>query len=355
MTSPAQPIVSVIIAAYNAHLILETLHSVSNQTMPEFEVLVVDDCSTDNTREVVAAYPDPRVRLIQVAKNGGPIHARNRGVAEARGRYIAGLDHDDLCRPERFARQVAYLDANPEVALVGAQTEYLCDGRIGLSGYPVVTTPALIEWLIQIENPLVWSSTMFRASAAHALDPFTRPEILYSEDLDLYHRIRAHGRVARLDDTLTTYRQHSGSLSRRFTDTMRASAIQVMTEAHGAVLGDEAAPVARLLAYHVMGGEPVPDRATLDQLGRALGTLQRDFLDKHQVNGESRRLIQWETAQRWGRIGRAGLRAGTLTLGDVLAARPDHLGLGYAGLDALLWSGAIGRVRRARAAVRASR
>jgi glycosyltransferase involved in cell wall biosynthesis len=353
MTSPAAttPLVSVVMPTWNGEtLIGETLAHLSAQTMPDFEVLVVDDCSTDATRAVVAAYPDPRVRLIAAPSNGGPVLARNRGVAKARGRFIAGLDHDDLCRPDRLARQVAYLDAHPDVVLVGTQADYLFEGVTSPSTYPAVTTPALIEWLLLIENPLVWSSVLFRAEAAHALDPFTRPELVYAEDFDLYHRIHRFGRLARLDEALTVYRQHPGGVSRRFVDIMRASATRVLADVHADLLGERSEEVARLLAHHMMGGEPVPDRATLFTLGHALGAIQRRYLDRHAVGAEDLRLIRWETAQRWGRVGRAALRAGTVSLPDLVSVRPDHLGLGYAGPESLLWAGVIGGARRARAA-----
>lgn len=340
------PAISVIMAAYNgADLIGETLASLSTQTFADFEVLVVDDRSTDTTRDVVTAWPDPRVRLIPLDANGGPVRARNRAVAEARGRYIAGLDQDDLCRPERFARQVAWLDGHPDCALLGTQVEWLEGGRIVPSGYASVTTPALIAWLTWLGNPLAWSSVMVRASAARRLDPFTRPEILYAEDFDLYHRIQAIGGIARLDEPLVLYRRHPGGASQRFTATMEASAQRVLGEAHAATLGDAAPAVARLLLRHLVCSEPVPDRATLIALGAALATLQTTFLGTRDCDAHSRRLIRWETARRWAGVARAGLRGGTLTLADVLAVRPDHLGLGHAGIDQLLWSRMIGGAR----------
>ncbi|WP_374943424.1 glycosyltransferase family 2 protein [Sphingomonas sp.] len=345
------PTVSVVMAAYNgAALVAETLASLSAQTFSDFEVLVVDDRSTDSTREVVAAWPDPRVRLIALEANGGPVRARNRGVAEARGRYIAALDQDDLCRPERFARQVAWLETHPDCALLGTQVDWLDGARVGPSRYAPVTTPALVAWLTWIENPLAWSSVMIRADAARALDPFTRPEMLYAEDFDLYHRIQALGEVARLDVPLLAYRRHDGGASQRFTQTMEASATRVLAEAHAGTLGDAAPAVARLLVVHLMRGDAVPDRPALIALGGALATLQSTFLATRQPNAESRRLIKWETARRWAGIGRAGLRAGTLTLADVMAVRPDHLGLGHAGLDDLVWSRMIGGARGLRRA-----
>jgi len=184
---------------------------------------------------------------------------------------------------------------------------------------------------------------------ARTLDPFTRPEILYAEDFDLYHRVGAFGRIARIDEPLVRYRQHAGGASKRFTDTMRDSAMRVLAERHAGVLGvEEAAAMARLLVLHNMGGVPVPDRATLQRLGTGIATLQAAFLAQERPDAESRKLIRWETARRWARIGRAGLRSGAVRLGDVLAARPAHLGLGYAGVESLAWCAAVGAVRRAR-------
>jgi glycosyltransferase involved in cell wall biosynthesis len=349
----SDPTISVVMPAYNgATMIEETLATLGAQTFGDFEVLVVDDVSTDNTREVVAAWPDSRVRLLCNEVNSGPVVTRNRAVGEARGRYIAALDHDDLCLPDRFARQVAFLDAHPDVALLATAADFLCEGVIGPSGYAPVSTPALLAWLTLIENPIVWSTVMIRAEAAHALHPFTRPDILYAEDFDLYHRIQPLGRIARIDEPLLHYRQHPGGVSKRFVEKMRISAIEVLADAHRPQFGPRAAEIARLIVHHNMGGEPVPDRETLQTLGEAIGAIQARFLDSHGVGAEDRKLIRWETAQRWGRIGRAGLRSGTLTIADILAVRPEHLGLGYAGLDALLWSGAIGGARRARTARR---
>lgn len=346
----SDPVVTIVMAAYNgAALLPPTLAGVSAQHFGDFELLVVDDCSTDHTRDVVRAWPDPRVRLIALTENGGPVNARNRAVAEARGRYVAGLDHDDICRPERLARQVAYLEAHPDVVLVGANADNLYGTTIRPPTYAPVTTPALVTWLSWIENPLVWSSVMMRGTAARALTPFSRPELLYAEDFDLYHRIQHHGRLARIDDVLLSYRQHAGGLSKRYVGTMHQSATRALAEAHAPILGDRAADVAALLVRHNMGRLPVPDRATLVALGAAIATLQTAFLEMHACDAADRRLIRWETALRWARIGRAALRTGNVTLRDVLAVRPDHLGLGYAGIDALLWSALVGGVRRGQA------
>lgn len=344
----SDPVVSVIMAAYNgAELIEATLASLGRQTFADFEIIVVDDCSTDDTRNVLANWPDPRLRVIALAQNGGPVRARNRAFAEARGRYIAALDQDDLCAPERFARQVAYLDAHPATVLVGTATQVLEDTSLLSSPHPSVTTPALTRWLLRIENPLVWSSVMLRADAARRLDPFTRPDILYAEDFDLYHRIVALGEIARIDDELLIYRRHAGGASQRYETIMLANAERVLAEAYTAVLAAGAPAAANLVVTHMMHGLPVPDRATLAALGEAITRLQQAFLTAHACHAADIRLIRWETARRWAAVSRGSLRAGTISLTDALAVRPDHLGLGHAGFDQLLWGRLIGRTRAA--------
>ncbi len=352
IASTIAPIVSVVVPSYNGvGFIGETLQSLERQTLTDWEAIVIDDGSTDDTRAMVRAWPDPRVRLIERAENGGPVLARNAGVAAVRGRYIAGLDQDDLCLPDRLARQVAYLEAHTDVVLVGAQANQLRDGIVSPMHYAPHSTPDLIAWLTWIENPIVWSTVMIRSEAARRLQPFSRPELIYAEDFDLYHRIAPFGRIARLDEPLLLYRQHAGGISKRFITTMQSSATRVLAERHAALLGDaDAAALAALLVRHNMGGEPVPDRSTLVRLGSGIAALQAAFLEQTRPDAESRKLIRWETARRWAKIGRAGLRSGSVGIGDVLAARPPHLGLGYAGLETLLWSGAIGAVRRIRRA-----
>lgn len=113
------PLVSVILPTYNrAHVIGRALRSVLEQDFTDFEVLVVDDASTDDTERVVRAFGDPRIRYLREPRNGGPNAARNRGLREARGEFIAFLDSDDEWLPGKLSRQVARFRELPET--VGA-------------------------------------------------------------------------------------------------------------------------------------------------------------------------------------------------------------------------------------------
>ncbi|QDZ08371.1 glycosyltransferase family 2 protein [Sphingomonas panacisoli] len=342
-----QPVVSVVMAAYNgADLIGETLDSLWAQSFADFEVIVVDDCSTDDTLDVLRACPDPRLRIIAAKHNAGPVRSRNRAFAKARGRYVAGLDQDDICLPERFARQVAYLDAHLDIVLLGTAAAILEDGTVTSSIKSPVTTPRLVEWLLHIENPLVWSTVMVRRNAVPAGD-FTRPDFLYAEDFDLYNRMARIGGIARLDDPSLLYRKHERGASKRYVDTMQASATRVLEESYAAAGAQNPYADARLIVDHLMRGTPVPDRMTLERLGELIGELQADFLASRAVDEESLAMIRWETALRWGKVVRTALKAGTIGLAAAMAVRPDHLGMGYSSVDELLTATMVGGARNA--------
>jgi len=127
--APDLALVSVVIPAYNAAATLpDTLDSVLAQTWPRIEIVVVDDGSRDGTPDVLARYA-PRVRAIRQA-NGGLAAARNTGLAAARGQFIALLDADDLCEPERIGAQVALMAARPDVVLCGSEFSCFDDGGV---------------------------------------------------------------------------------------------------------------------------------------------------------------------------------------------------------------------------------
>ena len=343
------PTISVVMAAYNGTaLIGETIASLVGQTFTDWELVVVDDCSADGTLALLHGLRDPRIRVIAAEQNRGPVHARNRAFEQARGRYIAGLDQDDLCRPGRFAAQVAYLDANPGTVLVGTAAAELHGRRVVAGRIAPVTTPALIGWLLLIQNPIVWSSTMFRADAARKLGTMTRPEAVYAEDFDLYHRLATLGSIARIDDELVIYRSHSGGISKLNAARMIENAAAVLVPHYAALFGDDAQANAEIVSRYVMARQPVADGAMLNRVGDVVATLQADHVARTAPDAEDLALIRWETARIWARIGQAGLRSGAVGIGDTIRARRDHLGLGYAGIDTLIPARLIGGMRAAR-------
>ena len=346
-----RPTVSVIMAVYNgAGLVGETVDSLLAQSFVDWELVAVDDCSKDDSVAVLEAFGDPRIRVVRAGTNGGPVLARNRAFAEARGRYIAALDQDDICLPERFARQVAYLDTHSDTVLVSSAACVLSEGRVRPGGWIRPLTPGLIDWLMLVQNPIVWSSVMFRAEAARRLDPFERPEMRYVEDFDLYHRLRAFGRIAQIDEELLQYRVHAGGASQVYATTMRAHASKLLTERHAARMGRDDPGIAPLVVRHCMEGAPVPDGATLARLFEGIALLRADF-GRRGHDDATLALVDREISRLWWRVCRAAVRSGTLPLRQALAARPKAVALGEGQAAALMVSQVIGGVRALRRGV----
>ena len=126
------PKVSVIITTYNrASLLTRAVNSVLAQTHTNYELIIVDDCSQDNTGEVIDSFADPRIRVVRHDTNRGSAAARNTGIAHALGEHIAFLDDDDECTPNRLSDQVCVLDTNPNVGVVYGWVEEINDATGG--------------------------------------------------------------------------------------------------------------------------------------------------------------------------------------------------------------------------------
>lgn len=320
------PVISVVMAAYNgADWIGATVASVLAQDFGDFELIVVDDCSTDDTLARLSAFADPRIRVIPSAENGGPVVARNRGYAVARGDFIVGLDQDDLCHPDRFSTQLAFLADNPQAVLVASAVDMIEGGTTRPHRGMTTTAPALIDWRLQFGNPLVWSSVMIRRAAIDRLAVFERVDRRYAEDFDLYHRLSRLGDLARIDRPLLTYRVHPGGASRRYTQMMEDSAVAVLAEAHAALLGEGAQAACRLALVHFTGGNPVPDLATLAAVNRAVEAIHRHYLASRAPGPAARALIAREWSRLWWQMADASVRSGALTLESVARACPAGL------------------------------
>ena len=318
------PTISVIIPTYNgAALVRETIDSVLAQSYEAFEIVVVDDCSKDDTVAVLSAIDDRRLRILTTPHNLGPVGARNLAVAHARGQYFAALDQDDLCHPMRFARQVGFLEANPGVAAVGTATRTLTASRLQPGRYPARTSPGFMRWLLHAHNPLVWSSMMIRGSAARQLQPFSRLEYQFAEDYDLYHRLAELGDIARLDEVLLTYRSHGAGASQRYRARMSSSAKAVLERVYAPWLGDAAERYARLMVTHIAAGEPVASEEDLQGLTAAMRAVDNAFQTRHRLSPEDCDMISAEMSGLWWRAASSSIRSGHLNFRTVRENRPE--------------------------------
>jgi glycosyltransferase involved in cell wall biosynthesis len=337
-------VVSVLMTTWNgAGFIGASIASVLGQSFSEFELIVVDDGSTDATARVLAGIGDRRLRVVRQAVNGGVVAARNAGFAVARGQYVAALDHDDLSHPERLARQVAYLDVHPGVVLVATEIEIEAAGRRRAPDHAAGGEPALMRWLLHVDNPLTWSSVMFRADAVRGLGVFVRPAFELADDFDLYHRLLGVGEIARLDEVLTVYRWHARNTTYGREDALNANAVKVLVAAYAPLLGEDAADAATLMIRHLSDRKPVRDAATLGRLGLYLARLLAGFCAAHGVDAGQRAELEAVTGTIWWRCVRAAGRAGAPRLlrayraqpGLAAAFRPSHVDVAISALVGL--------------------
>lgn len=213
-----QPLISVIMSAYNAEkYIQEAVESILQQTYKNIELIIFDDCSQDKTAEILffLAQKDARIKIITRNENHGLkgfIKNLNDGIEIANGKYIARMDADDYSMPDRFEKQVHFLESHPEISMIGAQinlidekNEFIKEKKGALTHEEIVKR---IPLQIQLFHPVI----MFRN---HENIKY-REKFLYCEDYDLYLNLITQGKkLANLKDTLLKYRVLNQSISRK--------------------------------------------------------------------------------------------------------------------------------------------
>ena len=218
-----QALVSIIVPVYNVEkYICETIECVRKQTYGNWELLLVEDCSKDNTVAVILEYldevQDARVRLIRQEKNNGAARSRNRGLREAGGRYIAYLDADDLWVPEKLEKELAFMEEK-QAAFAFTGYEFADENGKGLG--KVVRVPEILTYKEALKNTTIFTTTvMFDTEKIDK--KFLEMPIIKSEDTALWWKVLRSGYVAYgLDENLVRYRRAGKSLSSNKLEAMR--------------------------------------------------------------------------------------------------------------------------------------
>lgn len=234
-----RPRVSVILPVFNAErTILASVSGILEQSFDDFELIIVDDASTDGTSSLLSRLKDTRLRVSRLPQNGGISVALNAGLAQAAGELIARQDADDVSLPARLARQVAFLDTHPDHALVGTWSEiWRADGPTGRNHRPP-TGNGELQYSLLFDSYFVHPSVMMRRSAldrpdAYSVDPLLSPP----EDYELWVRIARRHKIANLPEALIRYYEMPGGISRSRAATIAENGMRIAAANLASLLG----------------------------------------------------------------------------------------------------------------------
>ena len=226
-----KPTVSVIIPVYNKReYIKETVNSVLNQDFGSFEIIVVDDGSTDDSLEVVKSIKDPRLQIFSQS-NSGVERSRNFGFSKSVGPFVVFLDADDLMSSNRLGKQIDLFSASKDLVLVGTWASVINHSGEMIGSIRPPTSNASLQLAHLFRNQFVSSSVMIKRSVIENDFVFneTRGK-RFAEDFDLWLRISKKGRVANIPETLTTYRRLNASRSQSSDSSLLESARDISAE-----------------------------------------------------------------------------------------------------------------------------
>ena len=205
------PAISVLMPVYNAEMYVgEAIGSILNQTHQNFEFLIFNDGSTDRSAEVIESIRDARIRFFNYEQNSGYVKHLNYGIQLAEGKYIARMDADDISHPERFAKQISFMEANPEVGVCGTWYDLTGD-----SSYIVKVASGHDELIINLLLNSVFGhpSVMMRTKVLHQHGMLYDEGYMPAEDYKMWVEFSRVSHLANLCEVLLHYRLHEGQIS----------------------------------------------------------------------------------------------------------------------------------------------
>ena len=210
------PVISVLMPAYNAEkYIAESIESILNQTFTDFEFIIIDDCSTDKTWEIIQKYTDKDKRIIAMRneKNLKIARTLNKGLDLVRGKYIARMDSDDWSYHDRLQKQFDFMEANPEIGVSGGTMEVCNENLIKKSYRKYNLTDSKIRKKIFRYSPFCHPLVMFNAEILKKHKLYYCQFLPVAQDYDLYFRIGKVSKFGNLKDILLKYRVVDTSIS----------------------------------------------------------------------------------------------------------------------------------------------
>lgn len=197
------------------------------QTFRDFEFIIVDDASTDDTAEILKAYSDPRIVFLKNDTNVGLTAALNRALAVARGNFIARQDADDVSYPARFALQLAAFWRDPELVLLGSGYDVIDEHDVVRDRVVPLLSDPLLRWILLFTNPFAHTAVVCRADVLRQNSLRFDELFATSQDYEFWTRLSRYGRIANLPQALVARRNHPGQIEHVMAERQKADAARV--------------------------------------------------------------------------------------------------------------------------------
>jgi glycosyltransferase involved in cell wall biosynthesis len=291
------PPVSIIMPTHNAAATLdEAVGSILDQTWGDFEFIIVDDGSSDDTASKLERYEklDSRVRLHRQKKDG-MIAALNRGCRSARGRYIARMDADDISLPRRIERQREFLEGRPEIGVVGTWASRIDENGSILGEARPSPNPRVLKWEHFFGICVIHPTVMIRREILSRLD-FYKPNAIHAEDRDLWLRASAITEFSNVPEILLKQRVWSKSTSKHFAQEYLENAIKSGAVFIREFLNDDPS----MEAVAGLRGTRLSNLSQIRLTAALLERLYHSFVAAYSLSPEERKEISWDAAKKMG-------------------------------------------------------
>lgn len=267
------PNVSVLLPVYNCEAyITEAIDSILGQTFKDFELVIINDGSTDSSEEIILSYSDHRIRYEKNALNSGIITTLNRGLRLCRGKYIARMDADDISYPTRLQKQVDFLDSHSEIGVLGSAVQCFSSSGLGeIMCYETNPHKLFSSFLFAESSMLAHPAVMMRRDLFLANDIQYSDSYLHAEDYSLWNELKYVSQLSNLEEPLLLYRLHGDSISCSF--------CQAQTEARAKIALSEYKKLIRedLHEYENMSAKDIFVHLKIRQLNKLFWALTRNI------------------------------------------------------------------------------
>ncbi|SFL68888.1 glycosyltransferase family 2 protein [Pelosinus propionicus] len=211
-----EPIVTVLMPVYNGSRYLrEAMDSITRQTFYDFEFLIINDGSADHSKDIITSYKDGRIRLIENEKNIGISASLNKGIAFARGRYIARMDGDDISMPERLYKQVLFMESHPQIGVCGSWVKTIGEWYQGQL-WELSTEPEQIKCQLLFTTSLSHPSVLIRREVLKNTGLSYNGRYKYAQDYKLWMELAKTTLLANIPEALVQYRFNDNQVSTRY-------------------------------------------------------------------------------------------------------------------------------------------